>query len=206
MSGRHLILPHRHHVHLRAAMNTPPPKTLGCSMTLESLINAHVTIRQTKGDIAALLSKFLLETRNMSVKNASEFVLYHDLRLSHPLQMEVANKNNDGSDPQSVEEELSKISDTLLILYDLMKKVEIVQPVDVVNQTYGYITSMVHHNLDNTLQMRNMHFDKSSTPSYTYNCSHIFLPYAIINETINVLDVIEKKYNYMLQTCFADAS
>ncbi|XP_062140343.1 uncharacterized protein LOC133848703 [Drosophila sulfurigaster albostrigata] len=66
LSGRHLILKHRHHVHLRAAVNTPAPTKIDCRMLSEQLINVTKLANETKNEIEELLTIY---AKNYSYEN-----------------------------------------------------------------------------------------------------------------------------------------
>ncbi|KAH8387770.1 hypothetical protein KR093_009445 [Drosophila rubida] len=159
------------------------------NITPLNLTNATITVKQTRDEIAALLAQYL-ERINKTYSDNEQFLIYQKLKLQHPL----SDGDGDGDTDDSAEETLAKVSQSLLILFDLLKKVNWTPKVD----NFTNIIEKVEHNLSKALEMRNLHFSAVETPPYTYNRVNINEDIVVIMETIAILNVVEAKYERLL--------
>ncbi|XP_034118876.1 uncharacterized protein LOC117577610 isoform X2 [Drosophila albomicans] len=202
LSGRHLILKHRHHVHLRAAVNTPAPTKIDCRMLSEQLINVTKLANDTKNEIEELLTIYAKNHSYENLNASNHFLSLQDLQLKHDLIEEVkANVNDtyDASDVKSLDEEVGKITRTLYVLHQLLRDVMSLNMTVDDKNTFSLIKEKVEHNGEEAFKLLKLSFDLSHTTMVDYNHDHIWPGYAAANHTLEVLRVIKKKYARLAQ-------
>ncbi|XP_034484816.1 uncharacterized protein LOC117789782 isoform X2 [Drosophila innubila] len=205
MHGRHLILPHHHHVHLRSAGQEHHSSVANpnCSIEKMSVTQSQISIaievsNQTRHAIFELLEKWLLKHHKLA--NASEAAtLYalHNLNLEYPLSVEANNTDYDGQDTQSPREELPRIYKSLNIVHHLMQIINKNLTKEVYDNFFKFFTEKINHNRSVVSEMIDIPENCWSEPKYTYNKTHDLLEYAVVNESMKLLKVIEKKYRFM---------
>ncbi|KAM8719396.1 hypothetical protein ACLKA7_012019 [Drosophila subpalustris] len=210
MHGRHLILPHHHHVHLRSAgQEHHPPQHLvkasnctnpNMSVTQEQISKAIQVSEQTRHVILELLEKWLRIHMNLSDEPAAaaRYAL-HFLQLEHPLKDEANNTDYDGTDTQSPDIELPKIYASLSIVHHLMEIVCQNLTRNVYDNYFKFIVEKINHNKHVAFSMLNLPESCDVVPDYSYNKEHDLLEYAVVKESLKILHVIEKKYKVMLE-------
>ncbi|XP_068159430.1 uncharacterized protein [Drosophila tropicalis] len=228
MHGRHLILPHQHHVHLRSAdslaissilIKVDPAKKSSQSClkikmtaqpTRKSIQDALNTTEQTKNSIQCLLEEWLLRDHDLSLKMAIQRYSLHQLDLEHPLReaIKTVKVNDNDNDDDSVHFlfETSEIGAPVEELSKILDSLEIVRhlinslkmPKELWRDTFTHISEKMTHNI--FMATSAMGIEKCDRSGYTYNNNHANVMYAVGLEAIKLLTVVQGKYELMLKS------
>ncbi|XP_043949445.1 uncharacterized protein LOC108032948 [Drosophila biarmipes] len=222
--GLHLILehrhhrPHRHHQQARSARPTPrivtlptnqtaPTQCSSMSMTpnISALEEARSVAASTREAVICLTQEYVENMHENDLKGTIKKYSYHDLSLKHPLQVEVGKVafNNEKDtfeyvNPEtvsSIEEELPKIIETLLVLEHLFEKIEF--PYKAWHCYFANFMNFFEHNMHWAMRVANQNAVCNAAFS-EYNDKHVLLEFGAALETIKVLTVVEHKYEQLI--------
>ncbi|XP_064555833.1 uncharacterized protein LOC135440535 [Drosophila montana] len=206
MVGRHLILPHRHHVHLRSAEqehHLPPKESVNCTvkMNVTEATTAHaINVSETTRDATIALLKNWLKLKGFnSTEEAQRQYILHDLDLEYPLKEAANNSEYDGEDSGSAEEELFKILDSLTKLSQLMNHNNKSLLKDWYECYFKHFEDKLEHNMFVAAHMMGRENCTMETTNKVpdHNEKHPLLEFAIVHEMTRLLNVLEKKYRVM---------
>ncbi|XP_002026833.2 uncharacterized protein LOC6601758 [Drosophila persimilis] len=227
LSGRHLILPHRHHVHQRSAdrqslehrknitIVTPEPtSTLLCQYhksamsTMISLDNAKKVAERTMDAIICLVGQWLDYYWNedgVTLNGAIDRYSLHSLNLTHPLHEETKKVKFDNDTKRFIYENQAEVGEASEELPKIADALMIVRHL-MLNVTKGhssYNCTFVHiiEKLSHNLYMAEtaMNNQLCSMSSYTYTGSYPDHKFGVTLEAIKLLTVIQQKYKVLLE-------
>ncbi|XP_037724707.1 uncharacterized protein LOC119556512 isoform X2 [Drosophila subpulchrella] len=160
---------------------------------------------KTREAVICLTQEWLEHMKNDVLKEAIRKYSYHKLYLKHPLEAEVekvvfnyeteAFEYIDAEPVNTVEEEMPKIIETLLVVEHLFEEIKFSH-----KDWNCYFKSFVyffHHNMHSALRIANQS-ELCNPGDSQYNKNHIFLNFAAALETIKVLTVMVHKYDQLI--------
>ncbi|XP_041451453.1 uncharacterized protein LOC111082353 [Drosophila obscura] len=226
LSGRHLILPHRHHVHQRSAehqaldqtrnitiVRPEPTSTLLCQYhrsamsTKASLVGAQNVAEKTMEAITCLIGQWLdyYWKDGVTLSGAIDRYSLHNLNLTHPLHEETKKVRFD-SDPERFiyenQAEVREASEELPKIADALMIVRHLMQ-SVTKGHSGYNCTFVHiiEKLSHNLYMAEaaMNSQPCSMSIYTYATSYPDHKFGVTLEAIKLLAVVQQKYKVLLE-------
>ncbi|XP_030244108.1 uncharacterized protein LOC115564208 [Drosophila navojoa] len=205
--GRHLILPHRHHVHLRSAGQEHKSmdnfleykKKLNCTLnranySASNLKHALDVVIGTRASTIDLLTAYF----NATEEELARCYHLHHLTLEYPLKDEVNNSQYDGRSNRSLEEDVLAIYHSLdRIRWVLVNVTNSLDTKDR-NNYFQYIVEKAEHNIENVEALLNCTGEGVGHIRFDPFQKHPHPEYGIVNEFVKLLHVLEVKYSYML--------
>ncbi|BFG00073.1 uncharacterized protein DMAD_00154 [Drosophila madeirensis] len=227
LSGRHLILPHRHHVHQRSAdhqsldlkknITTVTPEatsTLLCQYhksamsTRLSLDNAKKVAERTTDATICLIGQWLDYYWNedgVTLNGAIDRYSLHSLNLTHPLHEETEKVKFDNDNERFIyqnQAEVGEASEELPKIADALMIVRhlmlsVTKGHSSYNCTFVHIIEKLSHNL--YMAETAMNGQPCSMSSYTYTGSYPDHKFGVALEAIKLLTVVQQKYKVLLE-------
>ncbi|XP_017870016.1 PREDICTED: uncharacterized protein LOC108618495 [Drosophila arizonae] len=207
--GRHLILPHRHHVHLRSAGQEHKPdehslrykKKLNCTMNMANynainLRYARDVVIGTRASTIDLMTACFKETE----EELAQRYRLHSLHLEYPLKKAVNNSqyNGQSEENKSLEEDVLDIYHSLVKIRRVLANETKAIDAKWRNNYFVFIEEKVEHNIANVEALLSCTAEgEGHIPDPFHN--HPCRMYGIVNEFVKLLHVLEIKYSLMLR-------
>ncbi|XP_017074212.1 uncharacterized protein LOC108109922 [Drosophila eugracilis] len=206
---------HHHHQHQRSIkanivpLLTNQSKDQKSCSAIEMTANAtalqvaHEVAYNTREAVLCLTKEWLKNVKKTTLSGIIKAYSLHTMAVKHPLQSEVEKVVFDESTETfvydgpvgSIEDEVPKIIDSVLVLEALFEKINFQ---DMALKCYfGVFTQFFHHNIHEALSVADMKIPCNPGQS-EYNENYIMPEFGAAMETIKVFTILEHKYNQLL--------
>ncbi|EDV95160.1 uncharacterized protein LOC6569542 [Drosophila grimshawi] len=199
--GRHLILPHRHHVHLRSAGMEHGKEKVGFSckhnmdVTVETLKHAEQVSNTTCRSIEELLMDWLDKEMKMTLQTAEERYSWHSLPIDYALMNESSSHSYNGSDTMKPEDELKNILSSLTKINLLLTRIIKELPLKSNRDIFNIFKEKLEHNITVAESMLGCKWIDVLPEPLTGGFP--LAEYCIVRDAIRLLKVISVKYRVM---------